>query len=41
MPQDVERYFRGLGGELAPCYTAYKAWLPREFALKLIKREQF
>jgi len=41
MLQDVERYFRGFGGDLVPYFTINKAWLPLEFALKLVKRELF
>lgn len=38
---DIERYFRGFGGQLIPYLTVNKAWLPIEFALKFIKRNTF
>jgi hypothetical protein len=41
MIKEVERYFRGFGGELVPYYTVNKAKLPFEFILKFVKREQF
>jgi lipid II:glycine glycyltransferase (peptidoglycan interpeptide bridge formation enzyme) len=31
----IERYFRGFGGRLTPCFTVNKAWLPLEMVLKL------
>jgi hypothetical protein len=37
----IERYFRGFGGKLTPCYRVNKAWLPLEMALKLFKRRLF
>ena len=37
----IERYFRGFGGRLTPCYGVNKAWLPIEMGLKLFKRRQF
>ena len=37
----IERYFRGFGGKLTPCYGVNKAWLPLEMALKLFKRRLF
>ncbi|MBL0048745.1 MAG: GNAT family N-acetyltransferase [Bacteroidetes bacterium] len=40
IPQ-VEKYFRGFGGELVPYFTLNKASLPLELALKFIKREAF
>jgi GNAT acetyltransferase-like protein len=41
MLPEVERFFRGFGADLVPYYTVNKAWLPLEFILKLLKREQF
>jgi len=41
MLPEVERFFRGFGGDLVPYFTVNKAWLPLEFMLKLLKREQF
>jgi hypothetical protein len=41
MLPEVEHFFRGFGGDLVPYFTVNKAWLPLEFMLKLIKREQF
>lgn len=40
IPQ-IERYFRGFGGQLTPYFTINKAKLPLEIALKLIKRDRF
>lgn len=37
----IERYFRGFGGTLTPYFTANRAWLPIEFALKLTQRSLF
>ncbi|MBN3035785.1 MAG: GNAT family N-acetyltransferase [Bacteroidales bacterium] len=37
----IEKYFRGFGGELVPYFTVNRAWLPLEFALKLVKRSVF
>ncbi|MCE3279633.1 MAG: FemAB family protein [Bacteroidetes bacterium] len=41
MLQEVERFFRGFGGDLVSYYTVNKARLPFEMGLKLIKRESF
>jgi len=41
MLPEVERFFRGFGADLVPYFTVNKAWLPLEFMLKLLKREQF
>lgn len=41
MLPEVERFFRGFGADLVPYFTVNKAWLPLEFVLKLLKREQF
>lgn len=41
MNQNIERYFRGFGGQLIPYFTVNKAILPLEILLKLYKREQF
>ena len=40
LPQ-IERYFRGFGGQLTPYYRVNKASLPIEILLKFIKREIF
>ncbi len=40
IPQ-IERYFRGFGGELVPFYCVNKAPLPVEMILKCFKREMF
>lgn len=40
IPQ-IERYFRGFGGELKPYFRINKAWLPIEVLLKFYKREIF
>ncbi len=40
IPQ-VEKYFRGFGGDLVPYFTINKASLPIEMALKFVKREIF
>ena len=41
MVQQIERYFRGFGGELTPYFTLNKALLPVEILLKFIKRELY
>ncbi len=41
MLPEVEKFFRGFGGDLVPYYTINKALLPVEIALKFIKRELF
>ncbi len=41
MLPEVEKYFRGFGGDLIPYYSINKAKLPLEMALKLINRSQF
>lgn len=41
MIPEVEKYFRGFGGELLPYYTVNKASFLAEIALKGIKRSQF
>ncbi len=41
MVPNIERYFRGFGGELTPYYRINKARLPLEMALKFFKREWF
>lgn len=40
IPQ-VEKYFRGFGGDLVPYYTLNKANIVLETALKFVKRESF
>lgn len=40
IPQ-IERYFRGFGGQLTPYYRINKAKLPFEILLKFFKRESF
>lgn len=40
VPQ-IEKYFRGFGGELTPYYRISKAKLPLEIVLKFFKREIF
>lgn len=40
VPQ-IERYFRGFGGQLTPLYRINKAKLPLEILLKFFKRELF
>lgn len=37
----IERYFRGFGGVLTPCFSVHKAWLPIEMVLKLKYRNRF
>lgn len=41
MVPQIERYFRGFGGQLIPYYRINKAKLPLEMLLKLFKRELF
>lgn len=41
MLPEVEKFFRGFGGDLIPYYTINNALLPVEIALKFIKRELF
>jgi len=41
MVPEIERYFRGFGGELTPYYRINKAKLPLEILLKFFKRELF
>lgn len=41
MVPQIERYFRGFGGQLTPCYRISKAKLPIEIILKFFKRELF
>ncbi len=41
MVPQIERYFRGFGGQLTPYYRVNKASLPIEMVLKLFKRELF
>ena len=41
MLPEIEKFFRGFGGDLVPYYTINRAWLPVEIALKFIKRELF
>ena len=41
MVPQIERYFRGFGGQLTPYYRINKAKLPLEMLLKLFKRELF
>lgn len=41
MLPEVERYFRGFGGDLTPYYSINKAKLPIEIALKFVKRTHF
>jgi len=41
MIPEVEKYFRGFGGQITPYYSANKAILPLEFLLKLVKRSVF
>jgi lipid II:glycine glycyltransferase (peptidoglycan interpeptide bridge formation enzyme) len=41
MLPEVEKFFRGFGGDLVPYYTINRALLPVEIALKFIKRELF
>ena len=41
MLPEVEKYFRGFGGDLVPYYSINKAKLPLEIVLKFINRSQF
>lgn len=41
MVPQIERYFRGFGGQLTPYYRINKAKLPLEILLKFYKRELF
>jgi len=41
MVPDIERYFRGFGGNMVPYYRVNKALLPLEIVLKFVKRELF
>jgi len=41
MAPQIERYFRGFGGQLTPYYRICKAKLPLEILLKFFKRELF
>jgi lipid II:glycine glycyltransferase (peptidoglycan interpeptide bridge formation enzyme) len=41
MLPEVERYFRGFGGDLVPYYSVNKAKFPFNFILKMIKPAQF
>ncbi len=41
MVTQIERYFRGFGGQLTPYYTINKAKLPLEIVLKFFKRELY
>jgi lipid II:glycine glycyltransferase (peptidoglycan interpeptide bridge formation enzyme) len=41
MLPEVEKFFRGFGGDLIPYYTVNRAILPLEIILKFIKRELF
>jgi len=41
MVPQIERFFRGFGGELTPYYRVNKARLPLEIPLKFMKRELF
>ena len=41
MVPQIERYFRGFGGQLTPYYRINKAKLPLEILLKFFKRELF
>lgn len=41
MVPQIERYFRGFGGQLTPYYRINKAKLPIEILLKFFKRELF
>jgi len=37
VPQ-IERYFRGFGGQLTPVFGVYRGWLPIEIGLKLLPK---
>jgi lipid II:glycine glycyltransferase (peptidoglycan interpeptide bridge formation enzyme) len=41
MSPKIEKYFRGFGGDLTPCYQINKAKLPLEIILKCYKRQSF
>lgn len=41
MVPQIERYFRGFGGQLTPYYCVNKAKLPIEMLMKFLKRELF
>ncbi|MFZ0035415.1 MAG: GNAT family N-acetyltransferase, partial [Sedimentisphaerales bacterium] len=41
MVPQIERYFRGFGGQLTPYYRVNKAKLPLEMLLKFFKRDRF
>ncbi len=41
MNQNIEKYFRGFGGQLTPYYRINKAKLPLEIIMKFFKRELF
>jgi lipid II:glycine glycyltransferase (peptidoglycan interpeptide bridge formation enzyme) len=41
MLPEIEKYFRGFGGELTPYFSANKAKLPLEIILKFFKRSVF
>ena len=41
MLPEVEKYFRGFGGDLTPYYSINKAKMPIELALKFVKRTHF
>lgn len=41
MNQNIERYFRGFGGQLTPYYTINKAKLPIELLMKFFRRDLF
>lgn len=41
MLPEVEKYFRGFGGDLTPYFSINKAKMPIEIALKFIKRSTF
>lgn len=41
MVPQIEKYFRGFGGKLTPCYRINKAKLPLEILLKFYRRELF
>ena len=41
MVPEIERYFRGFGGQLTPLYRVNKAKLPLEILLKFFKRDLF
>lgn len=41
MLPEIERFFRGFGGKLTPCYSVNKAYYLIEVILKMFKRERF